>query len=57
MVIINVGGGGADPHCHKLALDDVFFLFTLVLCSFWTSRGHRCRPFFPPVLVLNFYRA
>ena len=25
--------------------------------SFWTSRSHRCRPFFPPVLAFNFYRA
>ena len=37
------------------------FLFlsflTLVLPSSWTSRGHRCRPFFPPVLAFNFYRA
>ena len=37
----------------------LFFLFllTLSLSSFWTSRGHRCRRFFPPVLVFNFYRA
>ena len=39
-----------------------FFLFvslflTLLLSSFWTSRGHRCRPFFPPVLAFSFYRA
>ena len=39
-----------------------FFFFplrTLVLFSFWTSRGHgRCRPFSPPpVLAFNFYRA
>ena len=39
--------------------DDFFFFFfrTLSLSSFWTSRGHRCRPFFPPVLAFNFYRA
>ena len=24
---------------------------------FWTSRGHRCRPFSPPVRASNFYRA
>ena len=24
---------------------------------FWTSCGHRCRPFFPPVRAFNFYRA
>ena len=33
------------------------YFYTLLLSSFWTSRGHRCRPFFPPVLVFNFYRA
>ena len=25
-----------------------FILFTLLLSSLWTSRGHRCRPFPPP---------
>ena len=25
-----------------------FFFFAHLLSSFWTSRGHRCRPFFPP---------
>ena len=34
-----------------------FFFRTLLLSSFWTSRGHRCRPFSPPVLAFNFYRA
>ena len=34
-----------------------YFFFTLLLPSFWTSRGHRCRPFFPPILAFNFYRA
>ena len=34
-----------------------FFFLTLLLSSFWTSRGHRCRPFSPPVLAFNFYRA
>ena len=33
------------------------FFFTLLLSSFWTSHGHKCRPFFPPVLAFNFYRA
>ena len=28
----------------------LFFFLTLLLSSFWTSRGHRCRPFSPPVL-------
>ena len=32
-------------------------IFTLLLSSFWTSRGHRCRPFSPPVLAFKFYRA
>ena len=34
-----------------------FFPLTLLLSSFWTSRGHRCRPFSQPVLAFNFYRA
>ena len=34
-----------------------FFFRTLLLSSFWTSRGRRCRPFFPSVLAFNFYRA
>ena len=34
-----------------------FFFVTLVLSSFWTSRGQKCRPFFPPVLAFNLYRA
>ena len=34
-----------------------FFFHTHLLSSFRTSRGHRCRPFFPPVLAFNFYRA
>ena len=33
------------------------FSRTRLLSSFWTSRGHRCRPFFPPVFASNFYRA
>ena len=35
----------------------MFFFLTPLLSSFWTSRGHRCRPFYPPVLAFNFYRA
>ena len=35
-----------------------YFIFhTHLLSSSWTSRGHRCRPFFPPVLAFNFHRA
>ena len=50
------------PGMH--GLDGIFihifiFIFilsflTLPLSSLWTSRGHRCRPFFPPVLCLQF---
>ena len=35
----------------------LLLLCTLSLSSFWTSRGHRCRPFSSPVLAFNFYRA
>ena len=35
----------------------VFSFDTLLLCSIWTSRGHKCRPFFPPVLAFIFCRA
>ena len=35
----------------------LFFFHTHILSSFRTSRGHRCRPFSPPVLAFNFYRA
>ena len=36
-----------------------FFLLTLYFPASGQSRGHRCRPFFPPppVLAFNFYRA
>ena len=35
----------------------LFFLHTIhLLSSFWTSRGHRCLPFSPPVLAFIFYR-
>ena len=32
------------------------FFCTLLLSSFWTSRGHRCLSFSPPVLAFNFHR-
>ena len=35
----------------------IYIFRTLLLSRFWTSRGHRCRPFSPPVLAFNFYRA
>ena len=34
-----------------------FFFHQRLHSSFWTSRGHRCRPVFPPVLAFNCYRA
>ena len=34
-----------------------FFFRTLLLSSFWTSRGHRCCPFSPPVLAFNSFIA
>ena len=34
-----------------------FFFSHTLLSSFWTYRGHRCRPFFPPILAFNFHRA
>ena len=44
---------------HALATLRFFFFFFLTLSfyNFRTSRGHRCRPFFPPVLAFNFFRA
>ena len=33
------------------------FFHSLLPSSFWTSRGRRCRPFFPPVFAFRFYRA
>ena len=35
---------------------NLFLFRTLVFSSFWTSRGHRCCPFFPPVLAFHFCR-
>ena len=34
-----------------------FFFFTLVLSSFWTSRGHRCRPLSPPRFMPSIFIA
>ena len=49
---------GRDRFVRLSASLIFYFLFnyfrTLLLSSFWTSRGHRCRPFFPPVLAFNF---
>ena len=44
---------------YILGISSFFFLsFShILLASFWTSRGHRCRPFSPPVLAFIFYRA
>ena len=53
-----------EAHVMRVFIDALimafFFFFSflaLLLSSFWTTRGHRCRPFSPPVLALNFYRA
>ena len=49
--------------CLSLSLPALPFFFLFFFFShtstfqFWTSRGHRCRPFSPPVLAFNFYRA
>ena len=44
-------------YCSSISSNvDIFFSY-LVLPSFWTSRGDRCRPFSPPVLAFNFSRA
>ena len=50
---------GPLTKCPKSEPPTVFlfiFLFfsTHLLSSFWTSRGHRCRPFFPPGSCLQF---
>ena len=44
------------PEITTYILHSTWYLFfrTLVLSSFWTSRGHRCRPFPPPVLAFIF---
>ena len=34
----------------------LFFFLTLLLSSFWTSRGHGSRLFFPPGSCLQFYQ-
>ena len=31
----------------------IYFRHTHLLSSFWTSRGHRCRPFYPPLRFLR----
>ena len=41
--------------CYCCSAGYFFFsLLTLLLSSFWTSRGHRCRPFSPPGFCLQF---
>ena len=53
----------AEAHPHGFCAQprsSFFFLFfslKLLLSSFWTSCGHRCRPFSPPVLAFNFFIA
>ena len=49
--------GETDKCNHPMAFFLFFFPFcTLLLSSFWTSCGHRSRPF-PPVIAFNFCRA
>ena len=52
-----LSSGCAVSLFSKMILGEFFFLHTLLLSSFWTSRGYRCRPFYPPVLAFNFYCA
>ena len=49
--ILRIAGCGSSLKIFCL------FVCTLVPSSFWTSRDHRYRPFSPPVLAFNFYRA
>ena len=50
-------GLGGMAQGHMIIIITIIIFLTLLLPSFWTSRGHRCHPFFPPVLAFNFYRA
>ena len=50
-------GTWASRERMALLLYIYILFFTRRLSSFRTSRGHRCRPFSPPVLAFNFYRA
>ena len=47
---IDVWSTHATVETHPIfrRLPFFFSLFTPLLSSFWTSRGRRCRPFFPP---------
>ena len=45
--------GASRVHCLRITWYMAFLTF--LLSSFRTSRGHRCRPFFPSVLAFNFY--
>ena len=45
------------PQCDSFCFFSFVFFHTHLLSSFWTSRGHRCRPFSPPVVAFTFYRA
>ena len=45
--------GWAATINRERVYDGVFFL-SLLLSSFWISRGHRCRPFFTPGSCLQF---
>ena len=43
-----------ESHAELGAACIFFFFFSLLLFSFWTSRGHRCRLFPPPGSCLQF---
>ena len=47
---------GDIPPIH-IALIYVFFFHTLLFSRFWTSRGHRSRPFFPPRVLPSIFIA
>ena len=60
LFVFGAGYGRGALGCFGfLTLCCIFFFFflTLSLSSFWTSRGHGCRPFSLPVLAFNFHRA
>ena len=42
---------------RSIFLHSYFFSVSLLLSSFWTSCGLRCRPFSPPVRAFSVYRA
>ena len=49
-----VGGRSGCVASNVPVVVHLFFRHPHLISSFWTSRGHRCRPFFPSVLAFNF---